>query len=157
VAMNTSKQVTKYIISGGGASLVDLMMLYALTELLGIWYVASATIAFVLAFFTSFLLQKLWTFGSKDFTYIFRQLIDTLGVTLISVAVNVLGVYLLTEKLGMWYILAQVILLTFLALCNFFVYKHLIFKEHSSDHFLPTAKTETPKGKLTYGRNSDSR
>lgn len=51
----------RYLISGGTAAAVYLALVYVLTDLAGVWYLASTTIGFVVAFLVSFSLQKLWT------------------------------------------------------------------------------------------------
>ena len=126
--MGITKQAVKYIISGGCATLANLVVLYSLTELFGVWYVTSVVVAFVFSFFTSFFLQKLWTFGNRDISTIHRQIARLLGTTFISLAINVIGVYILVAEVETWYMLAQTIMLVLIATGNFFVYKHLIFR-----------------------------
>ena len=58
--------IFKYIVSGGTAALVDLSVLNLLDNL-GIHYILSVNIAFIIAFGVSFSLQKYWTFrDSKE-------------------------------------------------------------------------------------------
>ena len=130
--MSIARQAVKYVISGGLAVVANLVVLYVLTELFGIWYITSAAIAFVFAFFTSFTLQKLWTFEDKGMTFVHRQIIRTVGVTTVSFGVNVVGIYFLVTKLGMWYMLAQIIILGLIATVSFFVYKYLIFTSNNN-------------------------
>jgi putative flippase GtrA len=60
----------KYVVSGGSAAIVDIVALYVFTDLFGIWYILSAILAFISAFFVSFLLQKYWTFKDNSNTNI---------------------------------------------------------------------------------------
>jgi len=62
----THARVFRFLLSGGTALLTDLILLYLFTDLFGIWYVASAVAAFILAFMVSFLLHKFWTFGDHS-------------------------------------------------------------------------------------------
>ena len=48
------RQYVKFIIAGGTAAFTDLVLLYIFTDILGWWYLVSAAIAFVIAFFVSF-------------------------------------------------------------------------------------------------------
>ena len=121
-------QIVKFVISGGTAAVVDLVLLYVLTDILGIWYLISATLAFVAAFFVSFGLQKYWTFGDRYTQKIYQQLGLYLTVAVINMLINAAGMYYLVDKLGIWYILAQVIVYSILAIESFLVYKYLIFK-----------------------------
>lgn len=125
-------QIVKYVISGGLAFAANLVVLYVLTESFGIWYVTSAAVAFVFAFFTSLILQKFWTFGNRDLSVIYKQTIRLLGTTLAGLGVNVAGIYFLVSAFGIWYMVAQTIMLGLIATVNFFVYKHLIFT--ADDH-----------------------
>ncbi len=108
--------------------MVDFAVLYFLTDILGIWYLISATLAFIAAFFVSFGLQKYWTFGDRYTQKIYRQLGLYLTVASINMLINAAGMYYLVDKLGVWYILAQVIVYSILAFESFFIYKYLIFK-----------------------------
>jgi len=107
---------------------VDFAVLYFLTDILGIWYLISATLAFVTAFFVSFSLQKFWTFGDRYTQKIYRQLGLYLTIAVVNLLINAAGMYYLVDKLGVWYILAQVIVYGLLAFESFFVYKYIIFK-----------------------------
>ena len=126
--MYPPKQTVRYIISGGSAALVHLVLLYTLTDLFGLWYLASLIIAFVFAVITGFTLQKLWTFNNKDLDSIHLQTTYYLIAVAANLALNAAGVYVLVSKLHMWYMLAQVIMLGLIAVANFFTYKHIIFK-----------------------------
>ena len=72
--MTSKRQVGKYIISGGTAAAVNLSSLYILTEFFHIWYIISATTAFIGAFAISFTLQKFWTFKDHETEGMHKQL-----------------------------------------------------------------------------------
>jgi len=107
--------------------MINFVVLYLVTELLGIWYMTSVIIAFVFSFFTSFVLQKLWTFNNKDFSTIHIQTAKLFTITLVSLGINMIGIYLLVSKFDVWYIFAQALILGLIAAGNFFTYKHLVF------------------------------
>ncbi|MFH1522952.1 MAG: glycosyltransferase [Patescibacteria group bacterium] len=123
------KTYIKFVISGGTAGTADLILLYVLTDIVGLWYLISATIAFVVAFLISFFLQKFWTFRDNRRTIIYKQLSLYLVVGLTNLSINGAAMYLLVDKFGIWYMLAQVISSGFLAFINFLVYKFIIFKK----------------------------
>jgi putative flippase GtrA len=120
-------QIFRYLVSGGTAAAVDIGLLYAFTRYLGLWYLASAVLAFIIAFGVSFFLQKFWTFKDRAIEGIHKQAGMYLVVAVVNLCVNTLLVYLLTDYLNLWYILSQVIAAGLVALFSFFVYKYWIF------------------------------
>ena len=131
ILMTLSKhsiQIVKYVISGGSAAVVNLSILYLFTEFFNIWYLISASVAYILAFGVSFGLQKFWTFKDHETGDIHKQLSLYLVVILINLALNALFVYLLVEHTGVWYMIAQVISGLIIAVESFFVYKLIIFR-----------------------------
>lgn len=119
--------IIRYLISGGTAAIVNLSSLYVLTEFLGLWYLASATIAFILAFFVGFGLQKFWTFqcDNKEKTHYQMSLYFILGI--INLVINAGIIYFLVEKFNLWYMLSQFISAGFLAVFSFLFYRFVIF------------------------------
>ncbi|MDD4333136.1 MAG: GtrA family protein [Patescibacteria group bacterium] len=125
--LDKKKIIIKYIISGGIATTVDLGLLYFFTDIFKIWYLASATFAFVIAFFVSFSLQKFWTFRENSREKIIQQLSLYLITGLINLGINAAGMYILVDILNLWYILAQIIMGGVVAIGSFLVYKFVIF------------------------------
>lgn len=121
-------RILKFLISGGSAAVVDLGLLYVLTDTYHVWYLLSAVLAFLVAFGVSFSLQKFWTFDNHDLDIIHKQLMLYLVLALIGLGLNTLSVYGLVDHAGLHYLVAQIITSAFIAVMNFFVYKHLIFK-----------------------------
>ncbi len=115
----------RYLISGGTAAAVYLALVYVLTDLAGVWYLASTTIGFVVAFLVSFSLQKLWTFKDSRIHVAVRQLALFLSAALAGLFFNALCMYVLVEYAGIWYLLAQVISSGALATISFFVYSSI--------------------------------
>jgi len=122
------QSIIKFLISGGAATLIDLIALYFFTDILKIWYLISAILAFTLAFTANFAMQKFWSFNCEQEKKSHHQLILFLLVNLINLSINSFGVYLLVEKMNIWYIFSQVIMSGLIAMESFFVYKLLIFK-----------------------------
>jgi len=126
--MTSAKQISRYVISGSMAAVVSLSILYTLTEFFYIWYLISASVAFIGAFGVSFTLQKFWTFKNHKRDAMRKQLSFYLIVVLINLSINTLFVYLLVENADLWYISAQIVSGAVIAVESFFVYKFLIFK-----------------------------
>jgi len=121
------KLYVKYVISGGTSAVTDLGLLFIFTELFNIWYLLSAILAFLIAFFVSFYLQKFWTFRDTDIQQIKKQAGLYLAVALVNLGVNTGGMFLLVEKLDLWYIFAQIIMGALIAFSSFIIYNFFIF------------------------------
>ena len=121
-------KILRFIISGGTATVADLAFLYIFTDLFHIWYVASAAMAFVIAFTISFIAQKFWTFNDHSLDTIRAQGSMYFLVALISLLVNTYAVYSLVDYLHFYYILAQIVVSAFIAVVNYIVYSKFIFR-----------------------------
>lgn len=122
----------KFLIAGGTAAATDLTLLYVLTDVYHVWYLLSAILAFAIAFGVSFTLQKFWTFDDQSVDGIHAQLGMYLIIALIGLGLNTLAMFALVDHIGLHYIVAQILASAFIAVGNFFAYKHLIFKGSSA-------------------------
>jgi len=122
------QMIFRYLVSGGTATVVDIGLLYAFTRYAGLWYLASAVLAFIIAFGISFFLQKFWTFRDRSIDEMHRQASLYLGISLFNLGVNTLLVYLFTDFCHLWYIFSQVIAAGLVALSSFFLYKYWVFR-----------------------------
>ena len=60
-----AKHAIKYYAVGGAGVLVNLGILYALTDLAGSWYLASQVIAISVSISSNFLFNRFWTFSGS--------------------------------------------------------------------------------------------
>jgi len=123
------KLIIKYIISGGTAASVDLACLYIFTDVLGVWYITSASLSFLIAYFVSFSLQKFWTFRDNGREKIYKQMSLYFMVGVTNLLLNALGMYLLVDGFGVMYLLAQIIMGALLGFSSFLIYKFIIFEK----------------------------
>lgn len=124
-------KVTRYLIAGGTATAVNFFVLIILTEYAGIWYLASSGIAFICGITISFTLQKWWTFSEFSTNLIPIQALYYLVVTVAGLVINSASLFVLVSILGMWYIIAQVLVSAIIAPASFFFY-HFIFRRETS-------------------------
>jgi len=122
-----NKLYIKYIISGGTATLIDFSLLYFFTDIINLYYLISASIAFLVAFIISFCMQKFWTFRDNNRKKINKQIFLYFLVGIIGLVANYFGMYILVEKYNIWYIFSQAIITSILAIGNFLVYRYIIF------------------------------
>jgi len=66
-------QVMRFLGAGGPGALLYYLILYILTDVIGVWYMVSAVIASVANHSSNFVLQKFWTFEDKDTKDIYWQ------------------------------------------------------------------------------------
>ncbi len=123
------KQLARYVISGGTAATVNLILLYVLTDYLAIWYLFSTMLSYVISFFVSFFLQKFWTFRDSRKDQINRQLVIYACIAGFGLGFNVLLMYFLVDILHIWYMFSQIIVGFILAFCNFLFYKFFVFNQ----------------------------
>lgn len=121
--------IIKFLISGGISTFVDLLALYLFAERLGMWYVEAAVFAFAIAFVVSFSLQKFWTFNGKHIRRKREQIPIYLLINLINLLINTAGMYVFVDVFKIWYLLAQVVMAGLIAVCSFFIYRLVVFKE----------------------------
>lgn len=125
----------KFLISGGTSAVVDLGLLYVFTDILHIWYLLSAVMAFGVAFGVSFTLQKFWTFDDQALDVIHKQLARYMLLALFGLGINTFAMYALVDHGDVHYLMAQITASAFIAVMNFFAYKHLIFTSASTSGF----------------------
>lgn len=124
-------KVVRFLISGGTATLTNLILLYVLTDFVRLWYVVSAIVAFVVAFFVSFILQKFWTFRDLSQENIHRQAVIYFLAALFNLCLNTVLLYVLVEYFGVHYMIAQFFVSAAIAIENYFIYQCLIFNRRS--------------------------
>ncbi len=119
----------RYLIAGGTGAAVNFSILYALTEYAHIWYLLSATVAYVFAFVVSFILQKFWTFQNMQLEHISVQMALHITLSLSNIVAGVVLLFVFVEYVGIWYMFGQFISAALLACANYFIYRFHIFPE----------------------------
>ncbi len=124
----TSHVVIRYLISGGTAAISQLLVLFLLNNIFGVYYLFAATIGFLCAFVVSFSLHKWWTFRREEEEYKHGQAIKYFFVCLTGLLINNIFLYILVNHFNIKVIFAQVIAIAFIACFSFFVSRNIIFK-----------------------------
>ena len=122
-------EIVRFLIAGTTATLVNMIVLYALTEFAGVWYLLSLTVAFFIAFLISFTLQKFWTFAEKNKERMGNQAIWFFIVQIGGLLFNMLALYIAVDVFDLWYMGAQFFILLFIAASNFLIFKFVIFNK----------------------------
>lgn len=132
------QRLLRYLVAGGTAAAVDLILLYLLADGLGMHYLTAAILAFIAAFFVSFLLQKFWTFEDNSTERVHAQAVLYFVVAAANLLLNTLLVYIFVEWVHIWYMGAQFLASGLIAFESFFVSRYFIFKaSHEASHHNP--------------------
>jgi len=123
------KRPVKYMIAGGTAGLTDLFLLFILTDVVGVHYLLSSVLAFAVAFWLSFILQKFWTFRDDSMDKVAGQAGLYFLMQTVALGVNTLLMYTLVTILGLWYLIAQIVASLTIALVTYSLNKIYIFKK----------------------------
>jgi putative flippase GtrA len=120
-------KLIRYGISGASATFTHLFLLYLFTDILRIYYLISTSMAFVCAFFVSFMMQKYWTFRNKDNTRVKKQMGLFFFIAITNLCLNALGMKTMVDFIGLNHLISQVMVSLGIAAWSFFAYSY-IFK-----------------------------
>lgn len=123
----TLSTFTKFVIAGVLTALFDLGLLKLLVTA-GMEHVTASVIAYIVALVVNFMLQKFWSFGDNETSRVHVQLAQFTTVGLINLGINTVSMYVLTYKVGLGYLTAQIIILPVLALGSYAIYRFVIFR-----------------------------
>ncbi len=124
----TAKEAIKYTLISFTGGALNLAILYSLTEFLGVYYIISAVISFIVVGTINFTLHKVWTFKEKLKDKYFKEYFYFFSVCIFSYVLSILILYLLTEFAGIFYIFSQAIALILGGSLNFVFNKIYTFK-----------------------------
>jgi putative flippase GtrA len=122
-------QFAQYTLVGGLAFLFDFGALFLLTERVGLHYLVSASIAFLIGLATNYLLCIVWIF---DYRALKNQAHEFAIFSLIGLAgllLNSLLMLLLTELAGLHYLASRAQAAVLILLFNFSLKRFLLFSE----------------------------
>ncbi|HEY0010500.1 MAG TPA: bifunctional glycosyltransferase family 2/GtrA family protein [Candidatus Paceibacterota bacterium] len=115
-------RIARFLIVGSTAAAINLSILVLLTEGIGVWYLLSEGIAFLVALSFNFFCQRLWVFRNREKNRM-RQAGTFLTVNLVNLALNVGLLYIFVEYFGLWYVVGQVLASVIIAIESYVVYR----------------------------------
>jgi dolichol-phosphate mannosyltransferase len=112
----------KFCTVGAFGAVINLAVLYGLTERLGVWYIVSAAVAAGVAVTSNYILNKIWTFRYATFgrTAVAVTYTKFITVSIFGMGINLVVLYLLVDRLHIWYIFSQIIAISVVAVWNWF-------------------------------------
>ena len=121
-------QFLRYFFVGGTAFIVDFGALYIFTEYLHIYYLTSACLSFTAGTIVNYLISVFWVFQKRNLKNRSLEILIFVAIGIIGLILNLLIIWMLTEKSGIHY-LASKIISTILVYCwNFFARKLILYK-----------------------------
>ena len=123
-----AKQAAKYYAVGASGVLVNLGLLFYLTEYVGLWYFLSYTLAISASITSNFILNKFWTFrDSINSQRTIVMYVKFVSVSLLGMAIQLGTVYLLVESLSVYYMLAALVSISIAGVINFMINRSWTF------------------------------
>lgn len=126
--LNNIFQFIRFGIVGVFVAGLHFVLVYALTDILGMWYLYATTISYIVAMILSFVIQKFYVMKKEGIEKIHTQFIKYVGLAILCMGINAISMFGLVEFLYVPYLYAQIIVLSILALFTFFMYRTYIFR-----------------------------
>lgn len=124
---DTRIQFLRYIFVGGAATIVDMGSLYILTSIMGLNYLISAAIAFILGVATNYLLCIAWIFESTG--RVKKEIILFVVIGVGGLILNEVIIWLLVEEAKLYYMLAKTVAVVIVLVWNFGMRKKYVFTQ----------------------------
>ena len=126
---NTFIQLFRYGFVGGIAFLVDFVFLYCLTEFVGLPYLVSAAISFILGLVTNYLLSTVWVFNQRVVANRSKEFIVFSVIGIIGLGFNELIMWFGSSVLPLYYLLSKIMSTVIVFFWNFFARKYILFNK----------------------------
>lgn len=117
-----NEKLLKFGTVGASGFIVNMSLLYILTEFLGLYYLYSSIIAVESSIISNFTLNELWTFierGKEGVRHLFKRFLKFNTVSLVGLGINISLLYTLTEFLGVYYLVSNLIAVSVVFLWNY--------------------------------------
>lgn len=125
---STFIQFIRYTFVGGFAFLVDIGILFVLTEFAGFHYLISAGISFLAGLTTNYVLSTRWVFSNHTLDSKTAEFTIFTIIGLIGLGLNELSLWIFTEVVGLYYILSKLVSTFFVYTWNFGARKIILFR-----------------------------
>lgn len=132
------QRLVKFCLVGASGTVVNLGVLYLLTDMIGLHYLVSNVAAFICSVTNNFAWNSLWTFNDKKMHTI--GYFKYTGTSLLGLGVNETVLWLLTAFAGLWYMLSATVAIVAALLVNYTLSKHLVW---TKDKEKMTPETDT--------------
>ncbi|MDO8565350.1 MAG: GtrA family protein [bacterium] len=115
-----------YVVTAGVATVVDVAILYFLTNFIGLYYLYSSIVSYVAGMITNYSTSKLFVFKNKS-ENITGQFSLFVVVAVIGLILNQIIIWLLVEYGQVWYLYAKFISILVVMFWSFYGHKKITF------------------------------
>ena len=121
-------QFARYIVVGGLASVVDFGSLYLLTQFVGLYYLISAALAFLLGLVTNYCLSRLWVFDRRTMENAALEFLVFAVIGVVGLGSNEVIIWFVREKMHFHYMVGKMVSSGIVLFWNFGARKFLLFR-----------------------------
>ena len=123
-----AKHAIKYYTVGASGVLVNLGLLYSLTEFVGLWYIMSYVIAISVSITSNFTFNKFWTFRDVENSQrTIVMYVKFVTVSIMGMGIQLGSAYVLVEWFSIYYMLAAIISIGIAGGINFIINRSWTF------------------------------
>ncbi len=130
---NLSAQFFRYFVVGGVAFVVDFSLLYLFTEFARLYYLFSASIAFMAGIAVNYTLSVSWVFDHRSVDNRIHEFAIFAVIGILGLAFNAALMWFFTEQVGFHYLGSKMVAAALILLFNFSARKALLFSAGSGD------------------------
>lgn len=132
---NTDKiliQFFRYLFVGGFAFLVDFTLLFFFSDFLGIYYLISAALSFIISLIVNYLLSTFWVFNKNQIKNKIVEFNVFALIGVIGLIFTELLLYFFTDIIGLYYLISKIFATAIVMFWNFFA-RRIMFYGKSLD------------------------
>ena len=122
----TVTQALKYVVVGGTCTVVDMGLLYVLTEFIGLHYLLSATLSFTTGVTLNYFMCTGWIFEESKIKNKGVEILLYFAISIIGLLINVAGIWLLTTCFSLHFMLSKFLATALTLIWNFCSRKYLL-------------------------------
>ena len=121
-------QVFRYVLAGAAAYALDYSALVIFTEVLGLYYLTSAAMAFLSGAIASYVMNVAWVFNDRAFKNRRLEFTIFLSIGIAGLFLNHYCIKFFTESVNMHYLTSKIISSIIVSAANFSARKYILFR-----------------------------
>lgn len=129
--VHISEPFLKFLATGGTCFIINILVLYAATDLLGLHYLFSMLLSIATVNLFGWALNRHHTFKTKD-TNALPEFIRYLVINLVSMSISLLVMYLLVSIFDLHYLFASTAIAMCMTVINFHAHSQWSFQAKSN-------------------------
>jgi putative flippase GtrA len=122
------REFVRYFAASAVALVVDALLLYVLTSIVGVPYLYSGAIAFLLGLVIVYVLSIVWVFEHRTSVHPGVEFLVFALIGLVGLGVNEGVLYVLTGIYGVYYLVSKIASVVVVFTWNFFARKYMLFR-----------------------------